>query len=273
MNAPTNPSLKFLVRLFAKSRANLPDPRPSPTSDALDQTLARLTTVPIPDGLEQRILNRLAAHAANQPAPGVPRPATTWLQRRFLSSLQHLAPPSARRLGLSLKPRPVLRAGMALAALAITVGGLRYMSTTTPPTTPTAHNKVQPQPGFAPLQPAITQPAPTLSAASPATRSLTPTRRPITSPIPFTQQSNQIVSADEALALAELHAPSQLAPPLPLTDDERALQHLARHSSPSTIEALNADHRASQEATEQAAFQTFFTPPTYTEKQLRGESE
>lgn len=214
---------------------------PTP-QDAVDKTLARLAAVEIPHGLEQRILARLAANPTAVP----------------------FTTPSPRRSALPWWGRPALLA-TALASAALIVGGVRHRTLPPPALSPTSHaNPPAPSAGT-PLHPDI--PAPLL--ASEPRRTPTSTR----SGHPSTSAGRSTANSDADLALAELRAPSQLAPPLPLTDDERALQHLAQRSSPDTLQALDATHRATEETDEKAAFDSFFTPPTFTEKQLKGESE
>lgn len=70
-------------------------------------------------------------------------------------------------------------------------------------------------------------------------------------------------SADnpDALALAELHAPSLAAPTLPLTPQERILLRVAHHPNPIQVAALNPVQRASLDDRQLAAFRHFFWKP------------
>ena len=65
----------------------------------------------------------------------------------------------------------------------------------------------------------------------------------------------------EAQALDDLHAPSQPAPPLPLTAQERAILHLLHRDG--TVELAQLDPALQTELFElqQASFQQFFDPP------------
>lgn len=65
----------------------------------------------------------------------------------------------------------------------------------------------------------------------------------------------------DALALAELRAPSQPAPPLPLTSQERILLGVAHHPQQFEITALDPVERASLTDRELADFHHFFYKP------------
>jgi hypothetical protein len=62
-------------------------------------------------------------------------------------------------------------------------------------------------------------------------------------------------------ALAEANAPSQPAPELPLTDQEKLLRQVARHPDPVQVAELNAATREAHMAMEKDDFEAFFTPP------------
>jgi hypothetical protein len=66
--------------------------------------------------------------------------------------------------------------------------------------------------------------------------------------------------ADE-VALSEMQAPSQPAPPLPLTQQEKWLQRIARAHDPQEMAALNAETRARQDMEAKAEVEKFFEPP------------
>jgi hypothetical protein len=65
---------------------------------------------------------------------------------------------------------------------------------------------------------------------------------------------------EDQLALAELHAPSRPAPPLPLTAQEKLLLSAAKESVPAhltQLAQLDPDRTARQEAAREAAFHRF----------------
>jgi hypothetical protein len=66
----------------------------------------------------------------------------------------------------------------------------------------------------------------------------------------------------DALALEEMRAASQPAPPLPLTKQERLLLHVAHEGGPEELAALDPAKRAAQDKEERAAVERFFEPKT-----------
>ncbi|MGI4831572.1 MAG: hypothetical protein ACRYFU_25825 [Janthinobacterium lividum] len=69
-----------------------------------------------------------------------------------------------------------------------------------------------------------------------------------------------LLSAEESLAMAEMNAPSLLAPPLPLTAQERALSCVGQRHGAAAAAVLNADHRAREQAEATTEFYAFFEP-------------
>lgn len=65
----------------------------------------------------------------------------------------------------------------------------------------------------------------------------------------------------DAQALADLHAPSQPAPPLPLTPQEKLFRHALHYGNLTQLAELNPEVRARQDAAETAAFKAFFPEP------------
>ncbi|HZQ42159.1 MAG TPA: hypothetical protein VFA99_02860 [Acidobacteriaceae bacterium] len=65
----------------------------------------------------------------------------------------------------------------------------------------------------------------------------------------------------DAQALADLHAPSHPAPPLPLTPQEKLLLHMLRYGNATQLAELNPMVRAQQDADETTAFKAFFPDP------------
>ena len=64
----------------------------------------------------------------------------------------------------------------------------------------------------------------------------------------------------DALALEEMRAASQPAPPLPLTKQERLLLHVAHEGRPEELAVLDPAKRAAQDKEERAAVERFFEP-------------
>jgi hypothetical protein len=200
--------------------------------EAIDQVLAGLRITEVPREMNRRILQAMEAASAQ------PRPAT-----RFLL-------PSAIAL-------------TAVAAIAI-AGALLHRHTQTP--TQTNVTTVAKIPS--------SQPASDRTALSGSTSSR-PEARPLrrsgeipafaAAPHPHNPQHNtQIPQAaqdpEDQLALAELHAPSRPAPPLPLTAQEKLLLSAAKESVPAhltQLAQLDPDRTARQEAAREAAFHRF----------------
>ena len=66
--------------------------------------------------------------------------------------------------------------------------------------------------------------------------------------------------APEILAMEEMKAPSLLAPPLPMTAQERALSRLGQRHRADVAAVLNAEHRAREQAQATTEFYGFFEP-------------
>ncbi len=65
----------------------------------------------------------------------------------------------------------------------------------------------------------------------------------------------------DAQAVADLHAPSHPAPPLPLTPQEKLFLRLLRYGNATQLAELDPVVRAKQDADETAAFKAFFPDP------------
>jgi hypothetical protein len=72
-------------------------------------------------------------------------------------------------------------------------------------------------------------------------------------------------SPEDELALSEMNAPSQPAPPLPLTPQEELLLRLVHKGDPVELAMLDPKLRSSQEASSKADFERFFAPPPPTD--------
>jgi hypothetical protein len=69
------------------------------------------------------------------------------------------------------------------------------------------------------------------------------------------------LSAEDALALSEMLAPSRPAPPLPLTHQEELLAEVVNRGGPEELSSLRPDIRARQMELSKAEFHDFFEPP------------
>jgi hypothetical protein len=66
----------------------------------------------------------------------------------------------------------------------------------------------------------------------------------------------------DALALEEMRAASQPAPPLPLTKQERLLLHVTHEGASEELAVLDPAKRAAQDKEERAEVERFFEPKT-----------
>ena len=65
---------------------------------------------------------------------------------------------------------------------------------------------------------------------------------------------------NDALAVSEMLAPSQPAPPVPLTEQEQLLRRVVRSSDPQELAMLEPEARAAQLEKEKAEVRRFFEP-------------
>ena len=101
--------------------------------------------------------------------------------------------------------------------------------------------------------------APALSIGRHPERSVAQRRTPVSTDA-ATPNTDGITPTD-AQALADLHAPSHPAPPLPLTPQERLFLHILRYGNVTELAELDPMVRAKQDADETAAFKAFFPDP------------
>ena len=78
---------------------------------------------------------------------------------------------------------------------------------------------------------------------------------------PAVVMSGGTTTPTDAQALADLHAPSHPAPPLPLTRQEKLFLHVLRYGNATQLAELNPILRAKQDADETTAFKAFFPDP------------
>ncbi len=120
--------------------------------------------------------------------------------------------------------------------------------------------------GRAPVQPKIavapmeTAPAPFKVAAegakgSPRELDVQQTRRE-------NAHGTELMRTADSVALSATFAPSMLAPPMPLTEQEKLLLRMAHRSDPVELAMLDSKLRAVEDIQEKAEFQRFFERPT-----------
>ena len=73
---------------------------------------------------------------------------------------------------------------------------------------------------------------------------------------------NEPATDEDALAVSEMNAPSQPAPPMPLTEQERLLIRILDKRDPVELAMLDPQVRSSEEASSAADFERFFASTT-----------
>ncbi len=216
--------------------------------EAVDKVFAALKDAEPPLGIERRILQAVEDHA--------PQPRR-WLGRSVwpMSSAGPLHP-SSWAYGASSWAYGATVAAVLVLALLIPANHRR-------PPSPTSSGNIRVQ-GHSPFA----SPPATVSSSllpAPAVVSRAPRRnvaaRNLTS-LGAASPAQPPAGNDDALALEELHAASQPAPPLPLTREERFLLRLAHKGDPEELAILDPNVRAKQDVEARAEFHIFFDPPT-----------
>jgi len=208
------------------------------TSDQLiDQTLAALRDTTPPTGMERRILHAVEHHAAN---PSTLHP-WTW---------------------------SLTAAGLVAVLLSIATFTLHHPTTNPGAPGPASGTRAS-IPTLEPSAPSSTDSSIVgqggLSREN-ATALLNPASNPLkthnsTKPALLQPTPDHLLCDCDPIALAESRAPSQPAPPLPHTDQEKLLRRIVDKGDPIELAELNAANRAAHTAADQAAFQSFFHPP------------
>lgn len=199
--------------------------------EAINKVLGGLREAEAPEGLEQRVLRRVAELEATGPSR-VWTPA--WLA----------IPGRGRSLAYGLAVAAVIAGGIALVSVRRPAhtplqADARPQPSATIRTTPAVSASTSRQP---------THPALRLTSAPKATLRL----KPLVAP----------EDAEEAQVLSDTLAASHPAPPMPLTEQERLLLRIAHTGDPQELVALNAELRDHARAVRDAEFQEFFpTPP------------
>jgi hypothetical protein len=199
-----------------------------------------------------------------------PRPGSEVLASRILTSLEHRTatrPPTRFHFSAHVALWTAASAAvLALASLVI----LHYR----PAASESARSpQTQRQPNTASLTqvqvPAIESPEvstePALSAHRHPERSASRRRISVLedSQAPHSEPHSDALATTptDAQALADLHAPSHPAPPLPLTPEEKLFMRMLRYGNATQLAELNPIVREQHDAAESAAFKTFFPDP------------
>lgn len=204
----------------------------------IERVLGGLRVAQAPEGMESRVLRRLAERAA----VGVAAP---WLRR--LSG-------------------PVLGWGLGVAgviALALVVAGVHR------PVKQVLHRGAEVRRAVAPTVPGVGGDAIGLTphtVSVPRGVAAGLGSRPMEKIASAAESATELSRADgsDAVAMSEVMAPSLAAPPMPLTDQERLMLDILHRGDPVQMAMLNPDERAARDAVERAEVQSFFVKPSPT---------
>jgi hypothetical protein len=197
--------------------------------EAVDKILAALREAAPPEGMEARIAQRLANHAAVTPTSTRP-----WLAGSTFT-------------GAWWRGAIVGAAAATLAICAVLL--VQHRSRTTSAPTQTATGSAAARSFTAPPQATLTSQSRTVPCSH------TTVFRVDTS-LPAKQPEEL-----RAQAGPESTAPSRPAPELPLTPQERSLARLAHTADPRELASLSPEIQSRLEAEHAAEFRKFFTPP------------
>jgi hypothetical protein len=211
----------------------------SQVDNLIDATLATLRNTPAPTGLEDRLLSTLASA---QQRISTPKQTRMWVPH--VSLLRH---------GWTTNfvlPRLWIPSALAAAAVLAITFAIHVHHPSTPTQTSTTAAVDAPSTASTPHELVI----------------LSHRRRTCCSgshhlPIEATTRNTAPTPYEQA-ALEDTLAPSQPAPPLPLTQQERLLLRILHQGSYTELAELNPAVRSTLDAQQTAAFQKFFTPPT-----------
>lgn len=200
--------------------------------DAVDKILAALRNAVPPEGMETRIVQRLANHASS-----VPTPARHW----------HAGLAGSTSTGAWWRGAIAGAAAATLAICAVLLVQHRARTTPIPAQTAAGSNATTP---FSP-SPHVT---PTSQSRTIPCAHTTVFR--VDTSLPVKSQEDLHAQAD-----GESTAPSRPAPELPMTSQERSLARLAHTADPRELASLSPEIQARREAEDAAEFRKFFTPP------------
>jgi len=200
------------------------------TSDQLiDQTLAALRDTTTPTGMERRILHAVEHRAATTP------PRHPWAWSLTTTAL----------------------AALLLSLATLSLHHHQTNATTLSATTASAFNsQLTARSSQLDARPALSSSSPTLLLTTSPLKTHNSTKPALLQPTP-----KPLLCDCDPVALAESRAPSQPAPPLPLTDQEKLLRRIVDKGDPIQLAELNASTRAAHVDADKAAFQSFFHPP------------
>lgn len=252
---------------MSRNSPSLPPSETAGSSDELlNRVLAGLRDTEPPAGIERRIVEKMIVQKMED---RVLSTSARYARKPFWLTI---ATAWSGRLGWA--PSWTQLGALALAVLAISLLAIHLHRN---PRDITATDQ-PPLTGVSPLQ---ASPQPTAAAREAAARALprAAARRPLAPPIPESEPAllhpggagrtttrgrspAAAAQTDSAgLALSEMRAPSQPAPEMPLTNQERLLRRIAHRGDPVELAELDPAVRDADTTKEKAEFQAFFEPP------------
>lgn len=192
--------------------------------EAIERVLAGLREAEAPQGMERRILQAAQAQAVER---------KSWTVAAWLGA----------------RPWAVAAAGVVMLSLAASFAG---------------HGRGRNRIEVASVKPNIMS-----TAVAPAARleEVHTEGRPKRERGALSRRSNageakpEPLSAEDALAVSEMNAPSKPAPPLPLTRQEKLLAEAVHQAGPEELASLRPEVRDRQMELSRAEFHDFFEPP------------
>jgi hypothetical protein len=210
----------------------------SEEAEAIEKVLTGLRDAEAPAGMERRILDGLEERAAVRSRSGWRQLLPVWL----------VSP--ARPIAVGSLACGVALAGIFVVALAIPA--IRRLG----------HAPEQSKRNIAPVESVPSMNSEVAKRAQPAS-----SRSGVRSPGIKEQEKTNEGSAEgvldsDSVALEDMHAASQPAPPMPLTEQERLLLRLVHKDDPVELAMLDSKVRALQDLEDKAEFQRFFGQST-----------
>lgn len=199
------------------------------SEQTIEKVLSGLKSIEAPPNLERRILRKLQDHASASAAQSWHRLIQSWLA-------EHTRP-----IAISAA------CGIASLLIVLMIPAVRHTGHATAPSAPSAQSAL----------PAAQLPPTEMTAAAKAPVPMPIARKTVT----HHPNRAKPASAVDDLAEVEMRAPSRLAPPMPLTDQETLLLRLVHANDPVELASLDSKTWAERFARSKAQFDKFFAPP------------
>jgi hypothetical protein len=219
------------------------------SEEAIEKVLAGLRDVDAPEGMERRILNSL-----DDSLDGLRNGES----RRLRSGWRELIP-----VGLGM---PVWPMGTGRVIWGVVLAGAFVLAVAIPTMRRVGRAAVESKRSAAPVESARgvarVEALPRAGSEAVAKRALQVSAGSHVRSTGEVKAPKVKVDDMDALALEEMRAASQPAPPLPLTKQERLLLHVAHEGAAEELAVLDPAKRAAEDKEERAAVERFFEPKT-----------